>query len=118
MSERLGISQVPETDELEGHFGNKILYVRYHLTGDEATTAFKNTISFLGSEKRGEILAKLEESLDEHKVLYIRLSKQEFLRGAAGLSPVDPIRIRVKPRGFMMKTDVRHFYSRLLELAS
>jgi RNA binding exosome subunit len=118
VTERLGVSQPPRTDELEGHFGNKILYVSYHLTGEEATRAFRSTISLLGSGGRRELLANLEDSLDEHKVLYIRIAKQDFLRGVALLSPVDSIRIKVRPRGYMKKADVKSFYSRLLELAA
>jgi len=118
LSERLAISQAPETEELEGHFGNRILHVRYHLTGEEATTAFRNTLLCMGSERRSELLAKLEESVDEHNVLYIRLGKQEFVKGNAVLSQVDPIRIRVKPKGFLMKTGARSFYTRLLNLAN
>ncbi len=114
LEERFGLSAPPQLEDLEGHFGNRIISVRYHLTGEEATTAFRGIASFMGSERIRELLAGIELALDEHKALFIRLSKQDLLRGSAVLSQVDPIRIKVKPRGYMLMDDAGRFYTRLL----
>ncbi len=114
LEERFGLSLHPQLEDLEGHFGNRIISVRYLLTGEEAMTAFRGIVSFMGPERVRELLEGLELALDEHKALFIRLSKQDLLRGSAVLSQVDPIRIKVKPRGFMLKEDAGRFYTILL----
>jgi RNA binding exosome subunit len=114
VAERFGLSQPPELEDLEGHFGNKIVHVQYHLTGHEAMTTFRGIVSFIGSEGVQELLAGLELTMDERKALYIRFSKQEFLKGVPVLSSVDPIRVKVKPRGFMIRGNAGEFYARLM----
>ncbi len=55
--------------------------------------------------------------LDEHNALYIRLSKQVLvMRGSAVLASSDPIRVKVKPRSYMVKRDPEGFYARLFEV--
>ena len=112
--EKLKVSDAATLDELEGHFGNPIVRARHHLTGDEAMAVFRNLITLIGSEGVSELLRSLDLYLDEHKSLYVRLNKQELLRGIARLSSIDSVRIKVKPRGFM-KGDVRKFYARMME---
>jgi RNA binding exosome subunit len=103
-----------ERQEAEGHHGNKILWVRVHLTGDEAEGALRQMISHLEPEDRKAILGDLGAVLDEHAALYIRLSKQVLLmRGSAVLASSDPIRVKVKPRSYMLKRDPAGFYARL-----
>ncbi len=114
LKEKLRVSSPPELEDLEGHFGNRIISVHYHLTGEEANTAFHGIVSFMGRERIRELLEGLDLALDEHKALFIRLSKQDLLRGSAVLSQADPIRIKVKPRGYMPKEDAGRFYTRLL----
>jgi RNA binding exosome subunit len=75
---------------------------------------FSAMVSFLGAEGVRELLAEVGLALDEHKSLYVRLSKQELLNGVPVLSPIDPIRVKVKPRSFMMKGDAGVFYARLM----
>ena len=114
VADRFELSQRPELEELEGHFGNKIVHVQYHLTGHEAVATFRAMVSFIGSEGVRELLSGLELTLDERKALYVRLSKQEFLKGIPVLSSIDPIRVKVKPRGFMIRGDAGAFYARLM----
>jgi len=105
-----------ERQEAEGHFGNAILWVRVHITGDEAESAFRGVVSHLEPEDRKAILGGLGAMLDEHGALYIRLSKQVLvMRGSAVLASSDPIRVKVKPRSYVMKRDPEGFYSRLFE---
>ena len=114
VADRFELSNPPELEELEGHFGNKIVHVHHHLTGVEAMATFRAMVSFIGSAGVRELLAGLELTLDERKALYIRFSKQELLKGVAVLSSIDPIRVKVKPRGFMMKGDAGQFYAKMM----
>lgn len=108
-----------ERQEAEGHFGNAIVWVRVHITGDEAESAFRAILSHIELEDRKAILGDLGSMLDEHGALYIRLSKQVLvMRGSAVLASSDPIRVKVKPRSYVMKRDPGGFYSRLFEGAA
>jgi RNA binding exosome subunit len=105
-----------ERQEAEGHHGNKILWVRLHLTGDEAEAALRQIISRIDPSERRAILGGLEAVIDEHNALYVRLSKQVLvMRGSAVLASSDPIRVKVKPRSYMVKRDPEGFYARLFE---
>jgi len=110
----LGIEQSPEEESLEGHFGNRILHVRWHLTGEEAWTCFQTLISLIGERGREELLVSLAGHLDEHRALYVRLNKQALMSGAGAFSDTDPVRIRVKPRSFMIRGATESFYERLM----
>ncbi len=103
----LGIQQEPEIADLEGHFGNRIIDLQWHLTGEQAWASFRALTSLLGETGRREILRELDTYLDKHGALYIRLNKQILISGMAFLSPSDPVRVRVKPRHFMMKGSTR-----------
>ncbi len=102
---------------LEGHFGNKIVRVTWHLTGEDAWQTFRRLANLLGDEGRTTLLRDLSAQTDEHGALYIRLNKQSLVRGSLLLSSSDPVRVRIKPRGFMMRGRPEDFYSRLLEPA-
>ena len=115
----LGGEPPEERQEAEGHHGNRIVWVRVHLTGDEAEAALRRIVSRLGSDERRAILGGLREALDEHNALYIRLSKQVLvMSGSAVLASSDPIRVKVKPRSYVVKRDPEAFYARLFEGAA
>ena len=114
VKETLGINATPEREELEGHFGNTITSVRLRATGDEAGSVLARLSTFLGSEKE-RVREELPSLVDEHKSLYLRLSKQELMIGRAVMAGTDAIRIKVKPRSFMIgREGVTAFYLRLL----
>jgi RNA binding exosome subunit len=105
-----------ERQEAEGHHGNKIVWIRNHLKGDQAEAALREIVAHLGEEEKTEILGSLGSALDEHNALYIRLSKQVLvMKGDAVLASSDPIRVKVKPRSYLLKGDPGGFYARLLE---
>jgi len=115
----LGGEMPEERQEAEGHFGNKIVWVRHHITGEAAEAAFKAVVSHMDKEERSAILRDLGAALDEHNALYIRLSKQVLvMRQWAVLASADPIRVKVKPRSYMVRGDAAGFYARLFEAAS
>ena len=110
----LGIVQESQEERLEGHYGNSIVNLKWHLTGDGAYESFRALLKFLGKEGRRELLMDLESCLDSHGALYVRLNKQMLVMGMASQSAGDPVRIRIKPRSFMMKGHPRAFYERLM----
>ena len=111
----LSITEGPDSTSLEGHFGNRILHVRWHLIGDEAWACFQSLLGLLGKTGRDELETRISEHLDEHRALYVRLSKQALMNGEGVISETDPVRIRIKPRSFTIGGDTESFYTRLLE---
>lgn len=111
----LNVGSQPKEEPLEGHFGNKIALLTWHLTGEDAWETFGRIRDLLGEEGRTDLLRDLSALTDEHGALYVRLSKQSIVRGAPLLSSSDPVRVRIKPRGFMMRGGPQEFYRKLLE---
>lgn len=112
----LGGEPTEDRQVAEGHYGNRILWIRMHMTGDEAGIALGRMVSKLGTDQRRAILGDLRGALDEHNALYIRLSKQVLvMNGSAILASSDPIRVKVKLRPHGVKRDPEGFYARLFE---
>jgi RNA binding exosome subunit len=102
------------TEELEGHYGNKIVRVSYRVTGESASSFFANLVSSLPEEAKKELSRDLERMMDEHSALYLRLDKQSLISGRLALGGADPIRLRVKPRLFLLKGGAAEFYRNAL----
>jgi RNA binding exosome subunit len=104
-----------ERREAEGHYGNKIVWVRNHLKGGAAEAGLRGIVSRMGGDEKESILGTLDTGLDEHNALYVRLSKQVLvMKGAAVLASSDPIRVKVKPLSYVVKRDPAGFYARLM----
>lgn len=110
----LGTANRPELEELEGHYGNRISKARLHLTGEEAGRALQNAVAKMPQPVRSEILADLGSRLDEHSALFLRFDKQRLVSGSLALAAQDPIRMKVKPRAFVMKGGAASFFSQLM----
>jgi len=106
-----GQSQV---EDLEGHHGNRILRVRIHLIGDDAQRAFDGIVSRLGGAQRKELVVNLERYLDDHSALFLRFDKEDLVRGTLSLDSADPVRVKVKPRPFLLGHDAAKFYAGLI----
>lgn len=100
---------------LEGHFGNKIVKIRVHLTGDKAASAFQRIVSSLAPQARGAVARELEAHVDEHSALFLRLDKQGLVSGSPRLGTADAVRVKVKPRLHALKGGALEFYARELE---
>jgi len=105
-----------EREEAEGHFGNKIVWQRFHLVGEEASAAFARLLLKMDRASENALLGEIGTAIDEHGALFIRLSKQLITRGVAEVTTSDPIRVKVKPRR-PPKSDPIGFYRRLIEEA-
>jgi RNA binding exosome subunit len=114
IKEALRLDSEPLVEDLEGHYGNPIQRVSYHVMNEEATRCFSELIKGLGAPQTADILASINEFLDQHRALYIRLDKQELMRGRFAQKAVDAVRIRVKPRSYLIGNDVAKFYADLV----
>ena len=105
---------LPEAQDLVGHFGNSITMVTLHLNGDDATEAFLALASRLPRELRSELIGGMDLYLDEHSSFFIRLDKQKLVGGKLAMGTRDAVRIKAKPRGYVMKGRARDFFVGLL----
>ncbi|MDG6901057.1 MAG: hypothetical protein JRM80_03765 [Nitrososphaerota archaeon] len=110
----LGAVGEPEVDEMEGHFGNTIVRVSHHLTGEDAARAFTMLASRMEPGLKGRLRDELGLHLDEHYALYLRLDKQRMMAGKLELTDADPVRLRVKPRLYTARAGAPSLFLGLL----
>jgi RNA binding exosome subunit len=110
----LGAASEPVVESLEGHFGNRILRGRLHLTGEEAARAFESLVALMPQGMRDEVVADIGPYLDEHSALFLRLDKQKLVSGSVALGTGDAVRLKVKPRVFQLKGGAPRFYAQLI----
>ena len=111
VSEAFAVESAPEEEPLEGHYGNKIVRVVFHVTGDEADRAFHRMIEGLGPALRRELLEGLGGHVDEHQALFVRFDKQALVSGSLSFGAGDSVRVKVKPRGRGLRGGARTFYA-------
>ncbi len=114
VSALLAVEAEPEEDEMEGHFGNKITRVGYHLTGEDAGAAFSAIASRISAPLKKELKGRIAELIDEHSALFLRFDKQRLVSGSLEEGAGDPVKVKVKPRVFVLKGGAKEFYSQLL----
>jgi RNA binding exosome subunit len=105
------ISEAPlETEEMEGHFGNRITKVSLHLHGEGATRAFAALMARMPGDLRKELAADIDKLIDEHSSLFLRLDKQRLVQGVVAAGHEDAVRFKVKPRAFLMHGHAKEFF--------
>ena len=114
VSDLLALDALQEEEKLEGHFGNPIIRVRCHLTGEEATAAVERIAVRLPAQMRDKLEREMGELVDEHSALYLRFDKQCLVGGTLEEGTGDSIRFKVKPRGFLRREGASEFYSKVL----
>jgi RNA binding exosome subunit len=114
VSALLGRDVEEESEELEGHFGNTIRRERIHLIGEDAEEVFQNLVSKMPNSLKTEVASSIESRLDEHSALYLRLDKQALVLRKVGLGTGDSVRVKVKPRIFLIKGGAPAFYRQML----
>ena len=115
VSRLLGSAAAPETEPLEGHFGNRIVRARVHVVGAAAESAALSVFAFMSEDTRREVAGSLGALVDEHSSLFLRFDKQLLVQGRTALGSGDPVRVKVKPRLFQLGPRAAEFYLRLLE---
>ena len=114
VSALLSVDTRPEEERMEGHFRNAITRVRYHLTGEDAAAALGSIAAHLPTLTKDNLERGIGELVDEHSALYLRFDKQRLVSGTLEEGTGDPIRIKVKPRGFLLQGGAKEFYSKIL----
>jgi RNA binding exosome subunit len=106
----IGVDGPVETEEMEGHFGNSIKKVGVHLNGDQATKAFSFLTAKIPVGRRKELARDIDKLVDEHSSLFLRFDKQKLVKGEIAMGYEDAIRLKVKPRAFLMHGRAREFF--------
>jgi RNA binding exosome subunit len=114
VSRLLSTGTEAEVEKLEGHYGNEILRARLQLTGKEAARAFEGIVSALPPAVKAEISSSIQTLIDEHSALFVRFDKQRLVSGTVSLGSGDSVRVKVKPRVFLVEGGAAKFYLGLL----
>ena len=80
----------------EGHYKNRILFLKAFLSSHEAARLASRIVSLLSSADRDHFLRFIHEYSDEKGNLYLRLDKQKLCHGVVTISETDAIRIKFK----------------------
>ena len=99
---------------MEGHFGNPIRRLKFHVTGDEAERMAAGLLAGMPREAKEQVLRDLDSAVDEHSALYLRLDKQAAVEGRLALGGKDPVRVRVKPRLHELKGGAKDLYTAMM----
>lgn len=98
----------------EGHFDNPILMLRVRVSNDAAARVLERISSGLSRRERDEVADTLGERASGSG-LYLRIGKQELVRGRIVLEEEDAVRIRIH-RASYAKGDAVAQYADLLKL--
>ena len=98
--------------ELSGHFGNPILMLHVEVKMNRADQFIKKLVSLIPRETMSELLTKIEERIFESS-LYVRFSKQNFVKKTLTLEEKDPIRITIYTPTYVKK-EIPDTYRKLL----
>ena len=101
-----------EKHEVPGHFGNPILMLHIDLKKKRADKFIKKLVCVIPADIITELLANIEERIFESS-LYIRFSKQDFVRKILTLEESDPIRIAIYTPTYVKKK-IPETYRKLL----
>ena len=98
--------------EVPGHFGNPILMLHVDLKKKKAEQFIKKLVSLIPIDMIARLLANIEEQIFESS-LYIRFSKQNFVKKILTLEERDPIRIAIYTPTYVKK-EIPETYRKLL----
>ena len=98
--------------EVPGHFGNPILMLHMDLKKKRADQFIKKLVSLIPKDMITELMENIEERIFESS-LYIRFSKQDFVRKNLTLEESDPIRIVIYTPTYVKK-EIPNTYRKLL----
>ena len=101
-----------EKHEVPGHFGNPILMLHMDLKKKRAEQFIKKLVSLIPRDLITELLRNIEERIFESS-LYIRFSKQDFVRKNLKFEESDPIRITIYTPTYVKK-EMPETYRKLL----
>ena len=111
----LGLGGDGMEEELEGHHGNRIIRVSCRITGETVQAVLERLVTGLAAESRKDVVSNVRAMMDEHFTLYLRLNKQSIVEGRLETGGRESVRIRVKPRLFLLREGAEQFYRSVFE---
>ena len=101
-------------DKLSGHFENPILMLSVEMKKKYAEGFLKKMVSIISKTQMTDILEDLEERIND-ATLYLRFSKQKFIKKTLMLEEKDPIRISIYTPVYVKK-ELYSTYRKLLTI--
>ena len=105
-------SEITKKDFL-GHFGNPILMLHIQMKNKRAEGLSKKLISTISRDDVKDLLAGMDERISD-STLYLRFSKQNFVKKTLTFQEKDPVRIMIFTPVYIKKNVVKT-YKKLLE---
>jgi len=99
--------------EFLGHFGNTILMLHIQMKNKRAEELIKKLISAISEKNVKDLLAGINERISD-STLYLRFSKQNFVKNTLTFQEKDPVRIMIFTPVYIKKNIVKA-YRELLE---
>jgi RNA binding exosome subunit len=99
--------------EFSGHFGNPILMLHIQMKNKRAEGLIKKLISTISRDDVKDLLAGMDERISD-STLYLRFSKQNFVKKTLTFQEKDPVRIMIFTPVYIKKNVVKT-YKKLLE---
>ena len=99
--------------EFSGHFGNPILMLHIQMKNERAEGLIKKLISTISRDDVKDLLAGMDERISD-STLYLRFSKQNFVKKTLTFQEKDPVRIMIFTPVYIKKNVVKT-YKKLLE---
>jgi len=99
--------------EFSGHFGNPILMLHIQMKNKRAEGLIKKLISTISRDDVKDLLAGMNERISD-STLYLRFSKQNFVKKTLTFQEKDPVRIMIFTPVYIKKNVVKA-YKKLLE---
>jgi len=99
--------------EFLGHFGNPILMLHIQMKDKRAGELIKKLISTISLDDVKGLLAGMDERISD-STLYLRFSKQNFVKKTLTFQEKDPVRIMIFTPVYIKKNVVKT-YKKLLE---
>ena len=98
--------------ELSGHFGNPILMLHMDLKKKRADQFIKKLVSLIPKDMIADLLENIEKQIFKSS-LYMRFSKQDFVKQILTLEEKDPIRVAIYVPTYVKK-ETPETYRKLL----
>ena len=99
--------------EFLGHFENPILMLHIQMKNKRAEGLIKKLISTISRDDVKDLLAGIDERISD-STLYLRFSKQNFVKKTLTFQEKDPVRIMIFTPVYIKKNVVKT-YKKLLE---
>ena len=99
--------------EFSGHFGNPILMLHIQMKNKRAKELIKKLISTISQNDIKSLLTGMDERISD-STLYLRFSKQNFVKKTLTFQEKDPVRIMIFTPVYIKKNVVKT-YKKLLE---